>query len=137
MKDFTRSGHDAINRRRFAPNGSSNVHKIKEQVGQVVASDMQASIEALDNAVLMQSRLCASTVEASSDSHLPIASTQGLLESLSGGLDELVQSRARLVKAARHVSVIQGSSNLREVSFGCPNGLALLTTVNEPVKANA
>lgn len=98
------------------------MHNIREQVGQVVAADTQASITALDTAVLMHSRLCASAIEASADSHLPIAATQGLLESLAAGIDGLVQSRSKLVTAVRHINIIQGRSNLRETGFGCPNG---------------
>lgn len=100
------------------------MHSIKQQVGEVVVSDARASIDALDQAVLMQSRLCSSTIEASSDSHLPIGATQGLLEALSAGLDTLVQSRATMVRAVRHLNVIQKNSNLREVGFGCPMGSA-------------
>lgn len=103
------------------------MHNIKYQVGKVVAADTQASIEALDTAVLMQTRLCASTIEAAADSAMPVASTQGLLESLSASINGLVASRSKLVNAVRHINVIQGRSNLRESSFGCPNGVHPLT----------
>lgn len=99
------------------------MHNIKQQVGQVVAADTQASVAALDMAVLMQSRLCSSSIEAASASQLPIAATQGLLESLSAGISGLVESRAKLAVAVRHLNVIQGRSNLRETNFGCPGGV--------------
>jgi hypothetical protein len=68
--------------------------------------------------------LCSSTVEAARDSKLPIATTQHLIESLSVGLQELIQSRAQLAKAVRDINFIQMKSNLRETGFGCPNGWA-------------
>lgn len=103
--------------------GEYIVHNIKQRVGQVVAADTQASIEALDAAVLMQTRLCASTIEAAADSQMPIAATQSLLESISAGIDGLVQSRSKLAMAVKHINIIQARSNLRETGFGCPNGL--------------
>jgi hypothetical protein len=99
------------------------MHNVKHQVGQLVANDTQASTAALDTAVLMQTRLFASTIEAASDSNMPISATQGLLESISAGINDLVQSRAKLALAVRHLNVIQGKSNLRETDLGCPGGL--------------
>lgn len=98
------------------------MYNIKQSVGGVIAADAQASVAALDSAVLMQTRLCASALEAAADSQLPIAATQGLLESLASGINVLVQSRAELAKAVRHINLIQARSNLRETGFGCPNG---------------
>ena len=95
---------------------------IKQSVGAVVAADTQSSIVALDQAVAQQSRMCASVIEAAHDSNLSIATTQPLLDALTTGLRGLVESRAHLAKAAREVAVIQAKSNLRETSFGCPNG---------------
>ncbi len=99
------------------------MHNIKIGVGQVIAADTQASIQALDAAVLMQSRLCVSTVEAAVDSNLPIAASQGLIEAIAGGINDLVESRAKLAKAVKHINLIQAQSNLRETGFGCPTGL--------------
>ena len=98
--------------------------QIKQSVGNVVAMDTQASIDALDRAVAQQSRMCASIIEASHDSHLAIATTQPLLDALTLGLRGLVESRSNLSKAVREVAVLQAKSNLRETAFGCPNGLA-------------
>lgn len=106
------------------------MHNIKQRVGDVIAADTQASIEALDTAVLMQTRLCASTIEAATDSRLPIAATQSLLETLSSGMQVLVQGRAELAKTVRHINLIQARSNLRETSFGCPNGWAPTASVD-------
>lgn len=114
------------------------MYNIKQSVGGVIAADAQASVAALDSAVLMQARLCASALEAAADSQLPIAATQGLLESLSSGINVLVQSRAELAKAVRHINLIQARSNLRETGFGCPNGWAPTAGANhDPIFAEA
>jgi hypothetical protein len=95
---------------------------IKQSVGSVVAADTQASIEALDGALAQQARMCASLVEGSHASHLPIATCQPALEAISAALNKLVEGRAHLAKATRDIAFIQAKSNLRETAFGCPNG---------------
>lgn len=109
------------------------MHTIREQVGSVVAEDTQSSVAALDVAVLMQSRMCASILEAATDSKLPIGTTQKLLESLADGLRTLVGSRSDLAAAIRELNVIQAKSNLRTTGFGCPNGVKLITGLSEEV----
>lgn len=99
------------------------MHQIKNTAGAVVAADTQSSASALDAAFIAQARLCATVVEAAADSKLPVAATQKLLDSITAGLRGLVASRAEFVTAVREINAIQAQSNLREVSFGCPNGL--------------
>lgn len=99
------------------------MHEIKHAVGSVVASDTQASVAALDNALVTQSRMCASIVEAAADSRLPIAATQSLLENLAHGINGLATSRGNMVVAVRELTRIQARSNLETTSFGCPGGL--------------
>lgn len=107
--------------------------QIKQSVGSVIASDTQSSIESLDRAVVQQSRMCASIIEAAHDSHLAIATTQPLLDALSTGLRGLVESRAHLARAVREVAIIQARSNLSETAFGCPNGSAMGSMKAAPV----
>ena len=109
--------------------------QIKEAVGSVVAADTQATIIALDRAVAQQSRMCASIIEAAHDSNVAIASTQPLLDALTVGLRGLVESRSNLVKAVREAATLQANSNLRETSFGCPNGPATSSTTDRPQAA--
>lgn len=99
------------------------MHEIKYAVGNVVASDTQASVAALDTALVMQSRMCASIIEAATDSRLPIAATQSLLENLAHGINGLAASRGNMVVAVRELTRIQSRSNLKPTSFGCPGGL--------------
>lgn len=99
------------------------MHEIKQGAGAVVAADTQSSIAALDSAVAMQARWCASVLEAAGESKLPIAATQALLTSIVSGMGSLVASRADVANAVRELVHIQGCSTLSETSFGCPNGL--------------
>lgn len=99
------------------------MHTIKSTVGAVVANDTQTSIAALDNALVMHTRLCASILEGSADARLPIAASQRVLSSVSAGIAKLVESRADMVATVRALAVIQGDSSLAEEFFGCPTGL--------------
>lgn len=97
-------------------------YAIKKAVGNVVASDTQSSVAAMDMAVISQSRMCASVMEAASDSKMPINATQKLLEAMTSGLQGLAVSRADMVTAVRELQRIQASSSLVEEYFGCPGG---------------
>ena len=94
---------------------------IKNSTGSVVAADTQASVAALDGAVLAQARLCASVLEAATESKLPARATQKLLQSMSEGMSGLVNSRAEVVAAVREINLIRHKSNLKTTAFGCPN----------------
>ncbi len=95
--------------------------KIKDSTGSVVAGDTQASISALDTAVLTQARLCASVVEAATESKLPARATQKLLQSMTNGMSTLVDSRSEIVAAVREINLIRHKSNLKAAEFGCPD----------------
>jgi hypothetical protein len=101
---------------------------IKKSVGNVVASDTQETVALLDRSVAQQSRMCASVIEASHDSDLPMSATQPMLEALTDGLADLISGRAKLGKAVRALAALQANSTLRETSFGCPNGPYLRAT---------
>lgn len=104
--------------------------EIKESIGNLVASDTQSSVVALDTAIVMHSRMCASIVEAAADSRLPIAVTQGVIENLVHGISGLAGSRASMVGAVRELTKIQARSTLEATSFGCPGGLERAGTSN-------
>ena len=110
------------------------MHTITKSAATVVAADTQSSVAALDQAFLTQARLCATIVEASSDSKLPIAATQKLLDSITAGLRGLVASREEVVTAVREINKVQARSNMREESFGCPNGLPELSASEKPAE---
>lgn len=104
------------------------MHKIKESTGAVVAQDIAASVSALDAAFVMQARLCATVIEAASESKLPVGATQKLLDSITAGMRGLVASREEVVTAVREINLIQAKSSLRVTSYGCPGGLYSLST---------
>ncbi|MCH2459190.1 MAG: hypothetical protein MK186_14250, partial [Henriciella sp.] len=90
--------------------------------GQVVATDTQNSIDAVDRAVMSLAHLCASIVEVSTASRLPINTAQTVLANAGDGLSKLIASRADMSEATRQLAQIQRQSSLRETSFGCPTG---------------
>ena len=96
------------------------MHDIEKAAGQVVASDTQKSAEAVDQAVMSIAHLCASIVEVSRASRLPIGTAQGALASAGDGLAKLIGTRDDMSRATRELTRIQNASTLQTVSFGCP-----------------
>lgn len=108
------------------PNSGCGISKgalminIQESAGQVVASDTQNSIAAVDQAVASLAQLCASIIEVSKASNLPINTAQAALANAGNGLNNLIASRADLSDATYAMAKVQQASNLETVSFGCP-----------------
>lgn len=98
------------------------MYAIDQAAGQVVATDTQNSVDAVDRAVMSFAHLCASIVEVSKASNLPISTAQGALSSASSGLRRLVETREDMSEATRQLIAIQRDSSLETVSFGCPDG---------------
>lgn len=96
------------------------MHTIETPAGQVIASDTQKSVEAVDQAVMSLAHLCASIVEVSSASRLPITTAQAALSNAGDGLTRLIATRSDLGRATRDLIKIREASNLRTTSFGCP-----------------
>lgn len=96
------------------------MHDIEPAAGQVVAKDTQNSVDAVDRAVMSLAHLCASIVEVSKASHLPIGTAQSALANAGEGLARLIASREAMSQATRELTAIQKASNLRTVAFGCP-----------------
>jgi hypothetical protein len=70
--------------------------KIEHTTGLVIADDLKASIKAIDDALLQESRLTGSLLE------------------------KLVSGRADMLSVVRQVNTIRSQSNLQVVGFGCP-----------------
>lgn len=96
---------------------------LRETSVRVVAGDAQEMGGILDQALLQQMRLATSFIEASSESKLAMPLTQPALQGLAEGLGHLVEGRAKLAASVREMNKLLSHSNLRETSFGCPNGL--------------
>ncbi len=93
---------------------------IEKAAGQVVVSDTQRSVSAVDHAVMSLANLCASIVEVSKASNLPVYTVQASLTNAGSGLTKLIASRGDISDAVSAMVAIQNSSNLQTVSFGCP-----------------
>jgi hypothetical protein len=102
--------------------------KIQENTGLVVAEDTKSTIAAIDRAILSETRLTGSILEASEQSGLPIAQSQKLLEGMARGFEHLVAGRADMLAVVRYLTTIKGGSNLKVVDFGCPDGLGASLT---------
>lgn len=113
------------------------MHRIEVAAAQVVVSDTRNSVGAIDQAVMSYSRLCASIVEVSNASDLPVTACQPALAKAAGGLAALVEGRDLIGQATRELIKIQGASTLRETAFQCPGGLPGTTGVASPVKIAA
>lgn len=96
------------------------MHDIEHSAGQVIAADAQASVAAIDQAVLSYSRLCASIIEVSQSANLPVTTGQPALAKMSAALAAVVEGRELVAEATRELLKVRGRSNLREVGFGCP-----------------
>ena len=96
------------------------MHKIKQAFGSMIAADTQDAVNALDTAMITQSRLFATVVETSADAKLPVGTPQKLLQSISAGMAGLVATRSDIVAAVTQINLIQMRSNLNATSFGCP-----------------
>lgn len=99
------------------------MHKIEQSTGMVIAEDLKASIHAIDQALLQETRLTGSLIEASEQIGLGIAHSQKLLEGMTRGLENLVKGRADMLAVVRQVNSIRSRSNLDVVDFGCPDGM--------------
>lgn len=99
------------------------MHRIQETAAKVVVSDAQSSVGAVDQAVMSYSRLCASIVEVSNASNLPVTAGQPALAKVAAGLTALIEGREHIAAATRELIKVQHDSSLRETAFECPGGL--------------
>lgn len=97
--------------------------KIEHTTGMVIAEDLRASIKAIDSALMQETRLTGSLLEASEQIGLPVAHSQKLLEGMARGFERLVAGRADMLSVVRQVNTIRGQSNLSVTDFGCPGGM--------------
>jgi len=109
--------------------------KIEHSTGMVIAEDLRASIKAIDNALLQETRLTSSLIEAGEQIGLPMAHSQKLLEGMARGFEHLVAGRADMLSVVRQVNSIKGQSSLDVVDYGCAGGLT--ARLDQPAAAPA
>lgn len=103
------------------------MYKFEKASGQIIASDTQKSVAALDEAVMTAAHLCASIVEVSKASRLPVGAPQPALADVGESLSKLIAGRADIARATRRMLAMQRASNLEKMAFGCPDEIGLLT----------
>lgn len=94
--------------------------EFKPGAGMVVAADVQTTVAAVDDAIFNGARLCASFIEATQGSNLPVSQSQRVIKSITSGLSAVADGRAEIVSAIRHLAEIKGRSNLAPENYGCP-----------------
>ena len=108
------------------------MHSIEVAAAKVIASDTRSSVGAIDQAVMSYSRLCASIVEVSNASDLPVTAGQPALAKVAAGLSALVEGRDLIASATRELIKIQQASTVRETAFECPGGIPMARAVTAP-----
>lgn len=101
---------------------AKHMHSIEKSAGQVIASDTQDAVDAVNQAILSYAGLCSSIIEVSRAANLPAMASQPALGKMSAGIAALVEGRKEIVGAARDLLKVQKASSLDAVSFGCPDG---------------
>lgn len=109
------------------------MHKIELAAAKVIASDAKSSVGAIDQAVMTYSRLCASIIEVSNASDLPVTTGQPALAKVAAGLTALVEGRELIAGATRELIKIQQASTVREAAFQCPGGIPTGEATMPPV----
>lgn len=100
--------------------------EFKPGAGIVVAGDVQNAVLAVDAAILNQARLCASFIEATQSSNLPVSQSQKVIKSLTTSMSAVADGRKEMVSAVRHLTTIKNQSNLAEENYGCPTPWELI-----------
>ena len=99
------------------------MQKFEENLGHLVSADTKGTINALDDAILSELKLCTTLIEAIKSTNLPINSSQKLLLSVASGLNHIVAGRGEVAATVRHLTIIKRDSNLQPYDFGCPTGM--------------
>ena len=102
---------------------AKHMHSIEKSAGQVIASDTQDAVDAVNQAILSYAGLCSSIIEVSRAANLPATAGQPALAKASTGLSALIDGRNEIIGATRELLKVQKASSLDAVSFGCPDGL--------------
>jgi hypothetical protein len=94
--------------------------KIEENTGALVAAETKTALRAIDDAILTELRLCTTLIEAFETTHMPVNSSQKLLQSMASGLNHIVAGRGEMATTVRALNAIKAGSNLVETSYNCP-----------------
>ena len=109
--------------------------KIQDNIGLLVANETKGALQAIDNAILNELRLCTSLVEAFEATNLPVGPSQKLLQSLANGLNHFVAGRGEMAHTVKTLTAIQSGSSLKETSYNCPGNPTPLLAAQEAEKS--
>lgn len=104
---------------------------IQDNIGQLVATETQCALRAIDDAILTELRLCTTLVEAFEATGLPVGPSQKLLQSIASGLNHIVAGRGEMAHAVKTLTAIKSDSSLKETSYNCPGNTQPLLATQE------
>ena len=113
------------------------MYQIETTAGQVIASDTQKSVKAVDQAVTSLANLCASIVEVSNASQLPITAAQSALDNVGESLTGIIRTRSSVGEATRDLLKLKRQSTLETVAVGCPPDYKATGHISAPATAEA
>lgn len=111
--------------------------KIQDNIGLLIANETKGALQAIDNAILNELRLCTSLVEAFEATNLSVGPSQKLLQSLANGLNHFVAGRGEMAQTVKTLTAIQSGSSLKETSYNCPGQAPPLLAAQEAEKGIA
>ena len=109
---------------------------VEEAAGRIIAEDTQRSVEAIDRAVMSLAHLCASIVEVSNASRLPVTTGQTALFDVGESLTKAIGTRASVGQATRELLKLKKNSNLDTLAVGCPPDYKPTGNTTMPVTAS-
>jgi hypothetical protein len=95
--------------------------KIDENIGALVANETKGALRAIDNAILLELRLCTTLVEAFEQTAIPVGTSQKLLQNMTKGINHIVAGRGEMAGTVRALAALKSGSTLGAVSYNCPN----------------
>lgn len=104
---------------------------IQDNIGLLVANETKGTLQAIDNAILNELRLCTSLVEAFEATNLPVGPSQKLLQSLTNGINHFVAGRGEMAITVKTLTAIKAASSLKETSYNCPGQTQPLLAAQE------
>jgi hypothetical protein len=108
--------------------------KVDDNIGGLVAAETKGALRAIDDAILSELRLCATLIEASEQTGLPIGSSQKLLQNLTKGINHFVAGRGEMAMTIKTLTAIKADSSVRETSYNCPGQLPVAIATEQSVE---
>jgi Fe-S-cluster formation regulator IscX/YfhJ len=95
------------------------MHHVNHGDAERIASSIQTTHAAIDEAMLNFVQLTGTMLDAGRGSDIPAAASQKALEAATMAITNMCNARRDFVSAHRHMVALKGESDLREVGFGC------------------